>query len=203
MTSAPGFFLLVAGAVLLCATDCARSQEKPAAVPDPPSGRTFVRPSIPAALFTPDKTGLLEPECERIASFLARYAAQKYTAAVLRGDAEAMTKGRLLLSISQHLMPMNAVAVHCATRWMDHKDPNLAPPDENLRVFSGFLLSAAKRQAAKPAPAREALARVLTRLAADIDPENEDAVYASEIQDRDGKGPPLKELLNGTLGSGW
>ena len=114
-----------------------------------------------------------------------------------------MSSGRLLLAVSQHLQPGNGSAVHCATRWLDGKAPSLAPPDDNLRVFSGFLLSAARRQADKPSPAREALARMLIRLAADIDPENEDAVYASEIQDRDGKAPPLKELLNGTLGNGW
>ena len=36
--------------------------------------RAFVRPVVPVALFTPEKTALLEPECERIATFLARYA---------------------------------------------------------------------------------------------------------------------------------
>jgi hypothetical protein len=194
---------LLAGAVLLCAAAPGPAQEKPAAPAEPARGRTFVRPNVPVALFTPAKTALLEPECERIASFLARYAAEKYTAGVLRGDAAAMTGGRLLLAISQHLVPMNSAAVHCATRWMDRKEPSLPPPEENLQEFSGFLLSAAHRQADKPTPAREALARVLTTLAADLDPENEDAVYASEIQDRDGKVPPMKELLGGTLGTGW
>ncbi|HEX2748507.1 MAG TPA: hypothetical protein VHM91_10945 [Verrucomicrobiales bacterium] len=170
---------------------------------DAPPKRIFVRPNVPAALFTSDKTALLEPECERIAVYLARYAAEKYTAGVLRGEPEAMTKGRLLLAISLHLQPMNGNAVQCATRWLDGKEPTLPPPQENLRVFSNFLLSAAVRQMDKPAPAREALSRILNRLAADLDPENEDAIYASEIQDRDGKAPPLKEILSGTLGSGW
>ena len=42
-----------------------------------PEKRTFVRPKVPAALFTQDKTALLDIECERLATFLARYAAEK------------------------------------------------------------------------------------------------------------------------------
>ncbi|HWB05953.1 MAG TPA: hypothetical protein VG796_23225 [Verrucomicrobiales bacterium] len=205
--------ILFSIAVWLCGISASFAQEKtvpapsPSAAPavSPPAAqkRTFVRPNVPAALFTPEKTALLEPECERIASFLARYAAEKYTAGVLRGEATAVSQGRLFLTISLHLQPLNASAVHCTTRWIDGKEPSLPAPGDNLRVFSGFLLSAAKRQADKSTPAREALGRILTRLAADLDPGNEDAVYASEIQDRDDKTPPLKELLSGTLGRGW
>ncbi len=164
---------------------------------------SFVRPKVPAALFTHEKTALLEPECERIASFLARYAAREYTAAVLRADVPARSHARLLLTVSLHLKPLNAPAVHCGQRWADGQSPNLPPPGENLRVFSNFLLSAAMRQTDKPARAREVLARILIRLAADLDPENEDAILASELQDRDGHSPPLRELLEGTLGHDW
>ena len=179
-------------------------------VPEPPppaevetEKRPFIRPWVPAALFTHEKTALLEPECERIASFLARHAAREYTAAVLRGDAAARTRGRLLLTISLHLQPLNAPAVHCGQRWADGHSPALPPPGDDLRVFSNFLLAAATRQAGKPTPARETLTRVLIRLAADLDPENEAAILASELQDRAGKSPPLRELLDGTLGKDW
>lgn len=196
----PAFLFL-----LLCAAPLSSqepAQNAPAAEGEPEK-RAFVRPNVPAALFTHEKTALIEPECERIASFLARHAAQQFTAAVLRGNAEARSQGRLLLTVSLHLQPLNASAVHCGQRWADGKAPTLPPPDENLRLFSSFLLSAARRQADKPAPAREALARILIRLAADLDPENEDAVFASEVQDRDGLAPPLRELLEGTLGKDW
>ena len=174
----------------------------PPAEAEPPV-RAFVRPKVPVALFTHDKTALLEPECERIATFLARYAAEKYTAGVLRGEASARAQGRLLLTISQHLQPLNASAIHVGLHWLDGREPNLPPPGEDLHLFAAFLLSAAQRQADKPAPTRETLARIFIRLAADLDPQNEDAVYASEHQDHDGKAPPLRELLAGTLGKGW
>ncbi len=172
---------------------------------DTPGGETakpkpFIRPNVPESLFIPEKTALLQPECERIATFLARYAAEKYTAGVLKGDASAMTKGRLLLAISQHLQPMNGSAVHCASRWMDGKEPSLQAPTDDLRQFSNFLLSAARRQADKPGKEREALGRVLIYLAAELYPANGEAIYACEIQDRDHKAAPLKEILNGTLG---
>ena len=183
-----------------------RAQEPAKKKAPPASGgekRAFVRPVVPVALFTPEKTALLEPECERIATFLARYAAEKLTDDVLKGSAMARAKGRLLLTVSLHLQPMSPSAVHCGLRWLDGQRPSLPPPGEPLRVFTNFLLSAAKRQGDKPAPAREALARVLIRLAADLDPENEDAIFASEMQDKEGKAPPLRELLDGTLGKDW
>jgi|GEM_PF-4826996 len=199
------FHGFVAGTALSLAAVSAPAQEAPKKAP--PAGETgkraFVRPYVPVARFTPEKTALLEPECERIATFLARYAAEKLTDDVLKGSTAARARGRLLLAVSQHLQPMNPSAVHCGLRWLDGQRPSLPPPGEPLRVFSNFLLSAAKRQANKPGPAREALARILIRLAADIDPESDDAVYASEVQDRDGKAPPLRELLEGTLGKDW
>jgi hypothetical protein len=193
----------LAGACLLAAASApAQERSKPPPAEDH-AKRAFVRPNVPVARFTHEKTALLEPECERIASFLARYAAEKLTDEVLEGSAPALARGRLLLAVSLHLQPLNAPAVHCGLRWLDGKRPTLPPPGEDVRVFSNFLLSAAKRQADKPSPARDALARTLVRLAADIDPENEDAVYASELQDRAGKSPPLRELLDGTLGKDW
>jgi len=164
-----------------------------------PGKTAFAKPKVPAALFTHEKTALLAPECERIASFLARHAAAESTAGILRGERKAMNEGRLLLTVSLHLAPLNAAAVRCADAWSEGKAPVLPPPGENLRLFSSFLLSAAQRQGGEANSARDQLARVLIRLAADLDPENEDAIYASELQDRAGKAPPLRELLEGTL----
>lgn len=181
----------------LCAAPLIAQDTAPANLA--PEKRTFVRPKVPAALFTQEKTALLDIECERLATFLARYAAEKYTAAILRNDTGAMTQGRLLLTISLHLVPLNASAVHCADRWLEGSAPSLPPPGEDLRVLSGFLLTAALRQAGAPGTCRDVLSRILIRLAADLDPENEDAIYTCELQDRDGKAPPLRELLEGTL----
>ncbi len=192
-------------ALLLLLTTTVSAQEPPAPPAEavPAEKRPFMRPNVPAPLFTHEKTALLEPECERIAAFLSRYAAREYTDAVLRGDAVARTRGRLLLTISLHLQPLNAPAVHCLQRWADGKPPSLPPPNDDLRVFSNFLLTAATRQADKTTPARESLARILVRLAAELDPENEAAILVSELQDRDGKAPPLRELLDGSLGKDW
>ncbi len=164
-----------------------------------PGKPAFAKPKVPAALFTHEKTALLAPECERIASFLAKHAAERFTPGILRGDRAAMREGRLLLTVSLHLAPLNAAAVHCADAWSEGRAPRLPAAGENLRVFSGFMLRAAQRQEGEPGSAREVLGRVLIRLAADLDPKNEDAIYASEMQDLAGKAPPLRELLDGTL----
>jgi hypothetical protein len=185
--------LRIAAAILLLCACCRGAQE------EAPRIVKFAKPRVPASLFTPDRTALLEPECERIATFLARYAARHCTAGVLRGEPEAVARGRLLLTVSLHLQPLNASAVHCTTRWLDGQQPALAPEEENTGVFSGFLLSAANRESARAGDSQPLLARVLRRLAADFDPKNEDAVLASEVQDRDGKAPPFRELLDGTL----
>jgi hypothetical protein len=171
----------------------------PLAAQEPARTVKFTKPRVPDALFTPGHTALLEPECARIATFLARYAARHCSAGVLRGEPETVARGRLLLTVSLHLQPLNPSAVHCSTRWLDGQEPALAPEEENLRVFTDFLLAAAARQPAKPAPGQEMLARVLNRLAADFDPRNEAAVLASELQDRDGRTPPFRALLEGTV----
>ena len=188
---------LISALLLLVASGCPAQDETAPNVA--PETKTFATPKVPAALFTHDKTALLAPECERIASFLARHAAEQYTAAVLRGDSKAMTQGRLLLTVSLHLAPLNAAAVHCADSWSEGRSPSLPPPGEDLRILTSFMVSAAQRQAGAPGTAREVLARILIRLAADLDPANEDAIYASELQDRAGHAPPLRELLEGTV----
>jgi hypothetical protein len=159
----------------------------------------FTRPRVPVPLFTHEHTALLAPECTRIAVDLARRAARQCSEGVLRGDPAAVGQARLWLTVSLHLEPLNASAVHCITRWLDGQPPALAPAEENLRVFTGFLLAAAAREHAKEGSHQPLLARVLRRLAADLDPRNEDAVLASELQDRDGLAPPLQALLRGTL----
>ena len=70
-----------------------------AGVADAPK-RTFDRPKVTVPLFTHEKTALLEPECERIATFLAAYAAEQLSAKVLAGDASAHARGRLLLAVA-------------------------------------------------------------------------------------------------------
>lgn len=174
----------------------------PTAAPAVPA-RPFLRPVVPRPLFTHTTTVLLEPECERIATWLARYAAREFTAGVLRGDAEAQARGRLFLTISSHLQPRNVSAVHCANRWAEGKVPDLAPPAEDGKIFVAFLMSATGRLQQKGGPHNETLARVLTRLAADLDPENTEAVLASELQDQQRKTPPFKQLLDGTIGQDW
>ncbi len=175
-----------------------KAQDAPA-VPEAPRTLRFAKPRVPVALFTPESTALLQPECDRIATRLARYAAHHCTAGVLRREPEAVARGRLLLTISLHLQPLNASATHCTLRWLDGKAPALAPEEEDLRLFSDFLCSVANREPAPNRPSQELLARVLRRLAADLSPENEAAVLASELQDQDGKAPPFRELLEGSL----
>lgn len=176
--------------LLSCATLAAQDAQRTA---------KFTRPRVPEALFTPAHTALLEPECERIATYLARFAARHCTEGVLKGDPRTIGRARLLLTVSLHVQPLNASAVHCSTRWLDGKSPALPPEEDNLRVFSAFLLTIANREGIKAGAGQDLLARVFRRLAADLDPENEAAVLASEVQDRDGKAPPLLNLINGAV----
>lgn len=164
----------------------------------------FAKPVVGLALFGHEETALLQVECERVAGWLARRAAVDLTLGVLGGSGEAVEQGRRMLALAMYLDPANALAARVADRWVDGKDPELAGPDENLRVFTDFLVRVSERKAANPGAAgRQALlARFLVRLAADVDPGNEEAVYRSERQDREGQGPPWKSLLAGRLGGG-
>lgn len=164
----------------------------------------FVKPVLGRALFSHEETALLQVECERVAGWLARRAAVDLTLGVLGGSGAAVERGRRMLALAMHLDPANVLVARVADRWGDGKDPELAGPDENLRVFTDFLVRVSERKAANPeAAGRQALlARFLVRLAADVDPGNEEAVYRSERQDREGQGPPWKSLLAGRLGGG-
>lgn len=164
----------------------------------------FAKPVVGRALFSHEETALLQVECERVAGWLARRAAADLTLGVLGGSGEAVERGRRMLALAMHLDPANALVARVADRWVDGKDPELSGPDENLRVFTDFLVRVSERKAANPeAAGRQALlARFLVRLAADVDPGNEEAVYRSERQDREGQGPPWKSLLAGRLASG-
>jgi hypothetical protein len=126
------------------------------------------------------------------------------------GEAEELRRVlpviRALRSQSQVLISidtMKASVARAALRWNEGQSPNLPPPDENLRVLTDFLVRAAERKSSSPATSdRQALlARFLVRIAADADPLNESAVHRSELNDRNGLGPPWRSLMAGRLGT--
>ena len=169
----------------------------------PPKPAPFPQPKIRLAIFTHELTALLQPECERIATWLARYAATSLSPAILSGNTDAAESARRLLTLALHLDPGNASVARAALRWNEGQSPDLPPADENLRVLTDFLVRAAERKSSTPATtARQALlARFLIRIAADADPLNESAVHRSELNDRNGLGPPWRSLMAGRLGT--
>ena len=190
-----------AALTLLAAAPHAAAQK--ADPPPTPKPAPFPQPKIRLAIFTHELTALLQPECERIATWLARYAAASLSPAILSGNTDAAESARRLLTLALHLDPGNASVARAALRWNEGQSPDLPPADENLRVLTDFLVRAAERKSSTPATtARQALlARFLIRIAADADPLNESAVHRSELNDRNGLGPPWRSLMAGRLGT--
>ena len=186
--------------LLAAAPHAAAQKADPTPAPKP---APFAQPKIRLAIFTHELTALLQPECERIATWLARYAATSLSTAILSGNTDAAESARRLLTLALHLDPGNASVARAALRWNEGQSPDLPPADENLRVLTDFLVRAAERKSSTPATtARQALlARFLIRIAADADPLNESAVHRSELNDRNGLGPPWRSLMAGRLGT--
>jgi len=139
---------------------------------------------------------MLDSERDEYAGNLAAYAANEI--ASNGASIHSLKKGRRILALAMHLSPRNKQALVTQFQLSKGIVPEKSPSDYSSKVLARLLLSRAQILVQQPQAENSRLARYLIQLAAEIDPRNEDAVYASEIARLDHGVPNWKQLTDPT-----
>lgn len=148
------------------------SQEKSA------HGFEWIPLKIQASAFSRD-LGLLDAERDEYATNLADCAAL----AVIRTKAtqESLDQARRLLSLALNLSPRNRRAIIVNFQLSKSLLPDAAKGDFSPPTMARLLLTRGQILAKSDSQENRMLARMFSHIAAELDPKNEDAVYASEV----------------------
>lgn len=133
---------------------------------------------VQASAFTRD-LGLLDSERDEYATNLADCAAQ----AILTGktDPETLEQARRLLSLALNLSPRNRRAIVVNFQLAKGLIPEDTKGDFSPPTMARLLSTRSGILANSDSQEDQLLARMFCHLAAELDPKNEDAVYASEL----------------------
>lgn len=157
--------------ILLGLATCAvRAEEPPAFKWEPLKVQTSV--------FSPD-IGLLNAERDEYASHLAESA----IITVHQGKASepALASARRMLSLALHLSPRNRRAIVANFQLSKGLLPAVTKGDFTPPSMARLLTTRGHILAKSEDPENRLLARMFRALAAEMDPQNEDAIYASEV----------------------
>ena len=155
---------------MLVATMTATAQEKAPAF-------TFEAPKIAPGLFK--DIDMLETEREEYATNLATCASNRVASA--KASAPSLLEAKHMLAVSLHLSPRNRKALVTIFQLGKGLLPEPTEGDYSPQVFARLLLARGQSLEKQTSPENQSLGRVFIELAAQIDPKNEDAVYASEV----------------------
>jgi hypothetical protein len=145
------------------------SKDPPPVEAPTPKSLDWKAPDIGRGLFT-DALGMLEREREEYANNLAAEA-----------TARAM-EVRRILALSLQLAPRNRQALVLSFQLGRGVLPTQRPDGYSREVLARLLITRAGMLRKQTGEENLLMARAFTELAADLDPKNEDAVYASEVQ---------------------
>lgn len=136
-------------------------------------------PKTGAGLFS-DRLGMLEREREEYADSLASYASGRVAAA--SASAASLAEARRLVALALHLAPRNRKALVLSFQLSRGVLPDPAPGDYRPDVLAGLLFTRGQLLRQQGGEENLLLARIFTELSAEMNPKNDDAVYASELQ---------------------
>jgi hypothetical protein len=136
-------------------------------------------PKTGAGVFT-DALGMLDREREEYANNLAGYASNRVAAA--KASVASLNEARRLVALALHLSPRNRKALVLSFQLSRGVLPEAVPGDYRPEVLAGLLFTRSQLLKQQGGGENGLLARVFTELAAEMDPKNDDAVYASELQ---------------------
>lgn len=122
---------------------------------------------------------MLDTERNEYASNLATYAAN--TIATNGASVDSVKQGRRILALALHLSPRNKQAIVTQFQLAKGIVPEKSDADYSPQVLARLLLTRGQLLLQQEEGENRMLARYLIQLAAEIEPRNEDAVYASEI----------------------
>lgn len=150
------------------------SQDKPKEV-DVRKGHGFSR-----------RLAMLDTEREEYASHLASFVANQLARS--KGNAAMAENAQRVLHVARLLSPRNKRAVVVDFQVRKGVVPEAVPGTFSSVALAKLLLTRGQLLLQQPGEENEWLGRVFVRFAAELDPKNEDAVYASEIDQME-KGP--------------
>ena len=133
---------------------------------------------VQASAFSRD-LGLLDAERDEYATNLADCAALGIAQA--KSSPESLDQARRMLLLALNLSPRNRRAIIVNYQLSKGLVPDAAKGDFSPPTMARLLLTRGQILAKSDSQENRLLARMFSHLAADIDPKNEDAVYASEV----------------------
>lgn len=133
---------------------------------------------IKASAFSRDLV-MLDAERDEYATNLAAYAANSIVAD--GASIASVNQGRRILALALHLSPRNRQAVVTQFQLAKGILPEKADGDYSPQVLARLLLTRGQLLLQQQEGENRILGRYLIQLSAEIDPRNEDAVYASEM----------------------
>jgi hypothetical protein len=136
-------------------------------------------PVTGAGVFS-DELGMLDREREEYAENLAGYATNRVAEA--KASAASLAEARRLVALALHLAPRNRRALVLSFQLSRGVLPEAAPDEFRPGVLAGLLFTRGQMLKQQGGAENLLLARVFTELSAEMDPKNDDAVYASELQ---------------------
>lgn len=122
---------------------------------------------------------MLDSERDEYSSNLAGYAVNSISQS-LASD-ESLAKGRRILALAMQLSPRNKQALVAQFQLSKGIIPEKSNGDYSPDVLARLLLTRSQLLLQQPEGENHLLAKFLIHIAAEIDPRNQDAVYASEL----------------------
>jgi TPR repeat protein len=150
-------------------------------------------PEIAKSVFTHD-LGLLDSERDEYATTLATLAGNGIAAA--KASPASLAAGRKMLALALQLSPRNKRSVVVNFQLSKGVLPEPAESAYSPDAFARLLLTRGQLLQKQGGEENLRLARYFIQLAAELDPRNEDAVYASEVQRLDSGAPDWKALTD-------
>lgn len=177
------FWLFAIG--LACSMPLSAQETKPAF--------TYKAPVVGAGIFT-DELGMLDKEREEyahnIALFTGRFVNEK------KASADSLDLARRFLALSLHLSPRNRKAVVMNFQLQRGILPTMEESDYSPNVLARLMITRGQLLLKSASKEDQMLGRCFSQMAAEIDPSNEDAVYASELLRLDKKQITWSELTD-------
>ncbi len=139
----------------------------------------WVPPKVEKSDFTAG-LGMLDSEREEYATSFATLASNRVLAA--KASPASLTEARKMIALALHLSPRNKRALIVNFQLSKGVLPDPVESNYSAQVFARLILTRGQLLTKQGGEENLKLARYFTQLAAEMDPKNEDAVYASEVQ---------------------
>ncbi len=132
-----------------------------------------------AGLFT-EALGMLDREREEYANQISGYASNRVAEA--KASAASLSEARRLVALALNLSSRNKKALVLSFQLSRGVLPEVIPGDYQPDVLAKLLFERGQELRKQANAENVLMARIFTELSAEIDPKNDDAVYASELQ---------------------